>query len=73
MKFFRSLPCLACADWRRDRCLTVIGAVFLALQRGEKFKTPTVEDALRGCCKNAYDHSFTFKIRDAIQKARYGF
>jgi hypothetical protein len=53
---FKALPCMSCLDWRSDRCKTVVGAVFLALQTGKPLQhVPTLDEALRGCCRHGLD------------------
>jgi hypothetical protein len=48
---FSKLPCLCCENWRRDRLLTRIGALYLALERGEQPPIPTRDELMAGCCK----------------------
>ena len=50
---FTAIPCFACGSWRRDGPLTLIGACFLALQRGEQPMLPQLVGGkyLPGCCR----------------------
>jgi hypothetical protein len=48
---FTVLPCLACTSWRSDRLKTRLGAIYLALLRGERVQAMPLDQMLRGCCR----------------------
>src|SRR5262249_489253 len=48
----RELPCLECQELRAMRVRARLGAVVLALQRGETLPAQSARDLLRGCCKS---------------------
>jgi hypothetical protein len=50
-RIFTELPCLGCGNWQRDRALTILGALYLALERGEKVNVPTRAQLTAGCCQ----------------------
>jgi hypothetical protein len=60
----RELPCLECQEFRAMRVRARLGAVVLALQRGETLPAQSARDLLRGCCKRADEatSSVTFRI-----------
>jgi hypothetical protein len=48
---FTALPCLACADYKRDKVLALLGAFWLASSQGQKPPCPTRAEMLQGCCQ----------------------
>jgi hypothetical protein len=49
----RELPCLECQEFRAMRARARLGAVVLAVQRGETLPVLPARDLLRGCRKRA--------------------
>jgi hypothetical protein len=47
----RELPCLECQQYCAMRVRARLGAVVLAVQRGETSPTLSVHDLLQGCCQ----------------------
>lgn len=54
---YRELGCLACPHWKADAIRARIGAVYLAVERGESVTLPSRDVLTRGCCRRGDDRS----------------
>jgi hypothetical protein len=50
---FTAIPCLACADYKREKVLALLGAYWLASSQGQTPPVPTRVQLLQGCCQAA--------------------
>jgi hypothetical protein len=50
---FSKIPCCSCTNWRRDRAMTIIGALYLRQLEGKPVRIPTYDELMAGCCQRA--------------------
>ena len=48
---FTQIPCLGCSNFRRDRVLHILAALYLVLEKGDKVRVPTRDELMAGCCQ----------------------
>lgn len=50
---YSKIPCCSCTDWRRDRAMTIIGALYLLQLEGKQVRVPGYDQLMAGCCQRA--------------------
>ena len=58
----RELPCLECQEFRAMRVRARLGAVVLAVQRGETLPALSTHDLLHGCCQRTDEATSSITI-----------